>query len=291
MTVMEWNDRLNIGVEQIDTAHKKLFSIMRRMAKLQENPDNFKLLCEEGIKYFKNYTMNHFSEEEAYMRSIQYARYDMHKRLHDNLRDKTLPVLEKEVLETDYSIDSVQHFMGVCMAWLIQHIMNEDRAITGKVPPLQTDGHSKNTIETLSGAVIQILETTLGVHAETASEHYLGEPIGNITFCRLLYKSGEGTPIHAYLGFEDKLILAAVSDMMGAPVKKINKMSLSAIQLLSKSIMQNLRQQFPDAVDCKLEKQNLISYEIMCKTLQNDCPPVSILFRTQAGYFILCIQA
>ena len=58
MTVLEWNDRLDIGVEPLDQAHKKLFSIMRRMAKLNENPDNYKLLCQEGIKYFKDKSSN-----------------------------------------------------------------------------------------------------------------------------------------------------------------------------------------------------------------------------------------
>lgn len=86
------------------------------------------------------------------------------------------------------------------------------------------------------------------------------------------------------------MILAAVSEMMGTPVKKINKMSLSAIQLLSKSIMKSLRQQYPDTTACKLEKENLVSYEIMYKTICNSCPPVSLLFRTDAGYFAFCIQ-
>ncbi len=290
MTVMEWNDRLNIGVDLIDNAHKKLFSIMRRMAKLQENPDNYKLLCEEGIKYFKSYTLKHFAEEEDYMQSIQYRRYEMHKRLHDNLRDNTLPSLEKELLETDYSPESVQNFMGVCMAWLTQHIMNEDRAITGKIPPLQQTAQEKDIIRALSQSLIQILETTLGIHAEVASEHYQGEPAGAMAFCRLMYQSENGKSLFAYLGFEDKLILSAVSEMMGTQVKKVDKMSLSAIQLLSRSVMQNLRQQFPDVLDYTLKKENLISYEIMFKTIQNSCPPVSVLFRTDRGYFVFCIQ-
>lgn len=290
MTVMEWNDRLNLGIELIDHAHKKLFSIMRRMVKLQENPDNYRLLCQEGIKYFKNYTRRHFAEEEDYMQSIQYARYEAHKQLHDNLRDKTLPVLEKEVLETDYSVESVQRFMGICMAWLTQHIMNEDRAITGKVHiPLRTI-HAKDLTETLSQAVIQILQTTLGISAETASMHYHGEPAGTLTFCRLTYQSDKGTPVRAYLGYEDSLIFSAASEMMGAPVKKVNKMSLSAIQLISRSIMKSLHQQFPDVDTCRLEKENVISYEIMCKALTDTTPPVSLLFRTPAGYFVFCIQ-
>lgn len=291
MTVMEWNDRLNIGVDLIDDAHQKLFSIMRRMAKLQENPDNYKLLCQEGIKYFKSYTLRHFAEEENYMQSIQYRRYEMHKRLHDNLRDKTLPMLEKEVLEADYSQESVQRFMGVCMAWLTQHIMNEDRAITGKIPPLQQNTAEKDMIEAMSQSVIRILQTTLGIDAEVASEHYQGEPAGNMTFCRLMYQSGNGKSILAYLGFEDRLILSAVSEMMGTQVKKVDKMSLSATQLIARSIMKSLRQQFPDVLAYRLEKENLISYEIMYKTIQNACPPVSILFRTSCGYFVFCIQS
>lgn len=291
MTIMEWNDRLNIGVELVDNAHKKLFSIMRRMVKLQENPENYKLLCQEGIKYFKNYTLKHFSEEEEYMRSIQYHRYEMHKRLHDNLRDKTLPVLEKEMLETDYSIESVQHFMGVCMAWITQHIMSEDRAITGKVPMPRMTSRPENEIAAFCESVIGILKTILGLDAQTASEHYSGEDLGSMVFCRLSYRTEKGKPVRAYLGFEEPLVLTAVSEMMGAHVKKVDKMALSAVQLLSESIMKNLSQQFVYADACKLEKENIISYEIMQKLFLNACPAVSLLFRTEAGYFVCCVQA
>lgn len=290
MTVIEWNDRLDIGVEMLDNAHKKLFSIMRRMIKLQENPGNYKLLCQEGIKYFKSYTLNHFAEEEGYMRSIQYGRYEIHKRLHDNLRDKTLPVLEKEVIETDYSVESVQHFMGVCMAWLTQHIMSEDRAITGKVSAPRISERPKDETEALSQSIIQILKMILGMDAETASEHYHGEAADAMTFCRLIYRSSQGNPVCAYLGYEDKLIFSAVGEMTGSRIRTVDKVSLSAIQQISRSVMKNLKRYFPEIEDCKLEKENLVSYEIMRKTLINNCPYVSLLFRTQAGYFVFCIQ-
>ncbi|MDE7312306.1 MAG: hemerythrin family protein [Eubacterium sp.] len=290
MTVLEWNDRLNIGVELIDNAHKKLFSIMRRMARLQENPENYKLLCQEGIKYFKSYTLNHFAEEEAYMQSIHYERYEMHKRLHENLRDKTLPVLEKEVLETDCSVESVQRFMGVCMAWLTQHIMIEDRAITGKVPAPHINGRPKDEADALSQSVIQVLKTILGMDAETASEHYQGEDTGTMAFCRLAYRSSQGKPVNAYLGYQDSLIFSIVSEMTGARMNKLDKMSLCAIQQISRSVMHQLKAYFPDTDACTLEKENLISYEIMRKTLLNYSPYISFLFRTQAGYFVFCIQ-
>ncbi len=290
MTVLEWNDRLNIGVELLDNAHKKLFSIMRRMAKLNENPANYKLLCQEGIKYFKNYTLQHFSEEEHYMQSIHYSRYEMHKRLHDNLRDKTLPVLEKEVLQTDYSVESVQRFMGVCMAWLTQHIMSEDRAITGRVPQPRLTSRPKDETAAISQAVMRIIQTILGMDAEIASEHYNGENSETMLFCRLTYQSEHRTLVQAYVGMEVRLILAAVSEMMGMRVHKLDKISLAAVAQISKSIMKNLSEQFAYADPCRLEKENLISYEIMMKTLQNHYPSISLLFRMQAGYLVFCLQ-
>ena len=290
MTVLEWNDRLDIGVEPLDQAHKKLFSILRRMAKLNENPDNYKLLCQEGIKYLKNYTLQHFSEEENYMQSIHYDRYEMHKRLHDNLRDKTLPVLEKEVLQTGYSVESVQHFMGVCMAWLTQHIMSEDRAITGKVPQPHLTSRPKDETAAIVQSVIRIIKTILGMDAEIASEHYNGENAQTMIFCRLTYESEQGRPVRAYVGLEDRLILTAVSEMMGMRLHKLDKISLAAVPQLSKSIMKNLSQQFSYADPCHLKKENLISYEIMLKALENNYPAISLLFRTQAGYLTFCLQ-
>ena len=92
----EWNECFNIGVTSIDKAHRKLFSIVRRLVELSKNEERGKWACAEGIKYFKNYTIKHFADEERYMRAIGYKEYEMHKILHDDMRDKTLPALEKD---------------------------------------------------------------------------------------------------------------------------------------------------------------------------------------------------
>ena len=51
------------------------------------------------------------------MRSIEYADYEIHKRLHDNFREYTLPALEEEMEEMNYSTESIRHFLGVCIGW------------------------------------------------------------------------------------------------------------------------------------------------------------------------------
>ena len=68
----EWNKQFRIGVDSIDNAHKKLFSIVRKLIHLSQDENNGQWACAEGIKYFKNYAVKHFADEEAYMQSIGY---------------------------------------------------------------------------------------------------------------------------------------------------------------------------------------------------------------------------
>lgn len=135
-----WHDRYNIGVEDIDREHRKLFSIMNKLSTYDGSDEKSRWAYQEGIKFFKGHAMKHFAEEEVYMASIGYEGYDAHRRLHDIFRKKTLPEIEKELMETRYSPEAVEHFLGVCAGWLIGHTMTEDRAITGGVSSTnQTD--------------------------------------------------------------------------------------------------------------------------------------------------------
>ena len=116
-----WQDRFNTGVDIIDREHKKLFSILKRLFTYGQNEAKSQWVCQEGIKYFKEHAMKHFAEEEVYMASINYSGFDMHRRLHDTFRKKTLPEIEKELYQTRFSADAIEHFLGVCAGWLDAH--------------------------------------------------------------------------------------------------------------------------------------------------------------------------
>ena len=115
-----WQERFNIGVSFIDEEHKKLFSILNKLFEYSKEDEKSQWVCQEGIKYFKDHAMKHFSEEESYMASIHYIGYETHRRLHDNFRKKTIPALERELTRTFYSADAIDHFLGVCAGWLMQ---------------------------------------------------------------------------------------------------------------------------------------------------------------------------
>jgi len=110
-----WEKRFNIGVEVIDREHQKLFRIINKLLAFSEQEDKISWVCQEGIKYFKAHTLKHFAEEEAYMASISYKELDTHRRLHEDFRLRTLPALEKELEETEYSRDAINHFLCVCI--------------------------------------------------------------------------------------------------------------------------------------------------------------------------------
>lgn len=223
MNEVKWNDRFNIGVEGIDKAHRRLFSIVSKLISLNEDETKQQHACREGIKYFKNYTTKHFAEEEAYMKSIGYADYDIHKSLHDNMRDKTLPALEQELEEQDYSVKSVQHFLGICVGWLNGHIMIEDHAITGKTTKKWVHQGSENEMASLEKAISQALDKLFRVKAQVISEHYSGEDFssGKALCYRLTYTCADAKrPLLVYLIYGENMILSMLSETLDQPVKK-----------------------------------------------------------------------
>lgn len=137
MQKIEWQDQFEIGVESIDQAHRRLFSIVQKITALYLEEKKGKFVCVEGIKYFKAYALQHFTEEEVYMRRIGYPGYRAHKRIHDRMRYETLPEMERQIYDADFSPEMVERFIEVCIAWLIDHILIEDRAIAGMLPALK----------------------------------------------------------------------------------------------------------------------------------------------------------
>ena len=114
MSHIAWNDSYDIGMDFIDKEHQVLFSTMNKLMSLSEREEKNEHVCREGIKYLKGHTDKHFEHEEEYMQSIGYSDYEIHKRLHDDFRFKTIPALEEEMESAQYSPDSIRHFLGVC---------------------------------------------------------------------------------------------------------------------------------------------------------------------------------
>ncbi len=91
-----WQDRFNMGVDEIDKDHQKLFKIVNKLFTFGDESQKSQWACMEGIKYFKDHALTHFANEEAYMDSIGYKVLERPRRIHNDFRQKTLPSLECE---------------------------------------------------------------------------------------------------------------------------------------------------------------------------------------------------
>ncbi len=287
----EWNERFNIGVDSIDNAHRKLFSIVQKLIHLSKDENNGQWACAEGIKFFKNYTSVHFTDEEAYMQSIGYKGYEIHKRLHDDMRYKTLPALEKDLTRSNYSQESIQHFLGICLGWLTTHILIEDRAITGKIRnKWKTDnvGADMNALET---ALILTLQEVFRLQTEIVSEHYSGEYFGASLIIRLTYVSTDEKKVRIFMIMEKSLVLRVVSAMLDMPLTKMDRLVMNAGKELALSIVKHLGIYCRLPAHYQLESSHFITPEQFRKTFYLEIFDYSLLLNTGYGYFAFCVKS
>lgn len=293
MNELKWDTRFNIGVDFIDSAHQRLFSIVGKLLNLNEDESKRQHACQEGIKFFRSYALKHFSEEEAYMRSIHYSGYELHKALHDNMLRNTLPALEKELEVQNYSEGSVQHFLGICVGWLNSHIMVEDRAITGKIPYKWIHQASENELDSLVKAIVPAMQCLYRVKAELVSKRYSGEDFssGNALCFRLTYRFEGGKDVQVFMIYEQKLILYALSEIIGKQITMVDKTVQYATQMLSEKFMDWIGCHFILDEKYELKATNVLTFDQILRTFQDGYPPYSLLFGTGGkGYFAFCIR-
>lgn len=286
-----WQDRFNIGVDIIDREHKKLFSIMNKLLTYINNEEKSEWVCQEGIKYFKGHAMKHFAEEEVYMASIDYSGYEIHRRLHDNFRKKTLPEIEKELERENYSQESVKHFLGVCAGWLIGHTLTEDRAITGKTISKWVDLLPEEQQSAVKETIIQLLYDLFQLKAKVINETYGGEKFGKGIYYRLVYSSPKGEHWEILLVFEEKLLISTINHVMNAGSDKLNVMMMNVTRYIAQQFVERIRMHFPSNETFEIQEENLLTYEQFQDVFGRQNPQCSLLFDTGEGYFAYCVIA
>lgn len=286
----KWNKRFNIGVDSIDSAHRKLFSIVRKLVHLSTDENNGHWACAEGIKYFKSYAIEHFTDEEAYMKSIGYEGYEMHKRLHEDMRYKTLPALEKDLTESNYSQESIHHFLGICLGWLTAHILIEDRAITGKISNRWKVDHAGDDMDALEDALAVSIQEIFRLQTDIVSEHYSGEDFGTSMIIRLIYRSKDEKRVQIFMALEESLVLRAVSAILDVPLTKMDKLVMNTGKQLSLQIAEQLGMHRHLSSSYQFENSHIITVEQFEKVFDSEVFDYSLLFNTGCGYFAFCIK-
>lgn len=288
-----WRDEYNIGIDNIDSEHKQLFSIINKLLVMAKKGKDTEWICNEGIKFFRSHTDTHFKNEEAYMASINYDRLDEHKMIHKSFKEYTLPTLEKELERTNFSKTSLDHFLGVCAGWLIGHTLTDDMAIAGN----GNAGRWKKLLtgeeqEDIKKAVAQQIFNIFHVEAHLMSDRYGAEKFGNGIYYRLVYSAPDiDEKLEIVLVFEEQMIINTVGKVLGLHTNELDTMLLHATRYSARQLVKNIVDCFPNLSNYGLEEEDFLTYTDFYNLMVKCDHQLSLLFDTGVGYFACCMIA
>lgn len=289
----EWQEDFCIGVDVIDQEHRRLFQIINKLFTFREEEKDSQWISQEGIKYFKGHAMRHFVDEEAYMESIDYPGLERHRTIHQGFRENTLPALEQELERADYSLEAVDHFLGVCAGWLIGHTLTEDQAITGEKMSTWEHLLPEEERRAMKKVIVQLVFDMFHLESQMISDSYGGEKFGDGIYYRLVYGApGDDQRQEILMVFEEKLLLNTVGKIMGLQTNKLDSMLINATRYTARQFAGRVMEHFPEVSSYDLIEENLLSYDQFQQVFQRKKPQVSLLFNTSgAGYFSFCVIA
>ncbi len=289
-----WQEEHNIGVEEIDKEHRRLFKIINKlMTASSEDGDNYQRTCQEGIKFFRGHALKHFADEELYMAAMGYEGLERHKKIHKGFREDTLPALEQELEQDGYSQEAIEHFLGVCTGWLIGHTLTEDQAIAGKHISKWEELLPESELEALKKVIIQLVFDLFHLESKVVSDTYGGEKFGRGVYYRLVYGSkGEDVRQEVLMVFEEKLLVNTVGKILGIQTDRMDSMLVHAARYTARQFVGKVMEFIETGKNLELKEENLLSFEQFGEIFDREKPQVSLLFNTGgAGYFAYCAIA
>lgn len=289
--VFAWKDQYCVGVEVIDNAHIHLFTIVRRLLKnlMLNDYEKNRRTCIEVIKYLKQYTVEHFAQEEAFQQKIGYGGYANHKRIHDNMREVTIPALEKQMEKNEYSEESVEHFAGVCAGWLTAHVMLEDQAMVGKVKSKWSAELDTDAVTMLNMKAEEFMNSIFQMEIDVENLSYEGYDIGKSLYYYTIYK-GEGNKVHrTAMAVNRELLCHTISKLMGKEIKTLNETAMSMISEMSKSFAYNFLKDYTGE-EIQLLGEGTVDRDRFEIDFQTSHPDVSMLWNTAFGRIAFSVK-
>lgn len=125
--MIAWRESYEIGVERIDCQHRQLLVKLNEFFDACSNQQGREKI-EETLKFLKDYTLEHFGDEEDLMNGIHFPELNDHMKEHAEFV-KTVLDLEQQVKEKGVSVLTTIKLNRTLTDWLLNHINKCDRLI------------------------------------------------------------------------------------------------------------------------------------------------------------------
>lgn len=290
--MFEWKEAYNIGVDIIDKAHKQLFSIVSRILRnfTDGEFEKNKRTIVEAIKYFEDYTVKHFAEEEAYQISIGYKGYAKHKKIHDNMRNVVVPAMEKEIRLAGYSIESMEHVIGIFAGWLAAHVLIEDQAIVGRTESKWKQTAVSENVDKLGEIIKAAVKNLFGFTGTLVSKNYAGHMLGEAYFYEDKFDNGTDRIYKTTLAIEKKVLLQIMTNLLDSDTMlELEAVMHPMVNEILKCFDYTIADEFFAEAMCPTESRPLSS-DMFYSQFEDYYPDYSTLWRTEYGFMAFCIS-
>jgi hemerythrin len=119
--IIEWDESFNVGVEQMNDEHKVIIDLIGQLFMMSESDTPFEKIV-NTLEELSSFTSKHFTDEEAYMESVDYQYLKEHQKIHETLKmdlnDFIAQIKESKILSAPFF-----HFLNM---WLREHIQTAD---------------------------------------------------------------------------------------------------------------------------------------------------------------------
>lgn len=124
MALIEWKDRMSVGVDALDNDHRKLIALLNQLHDLMRGVRT-DITAHQIVHELVKYTEYHFDCEERLMRLVRYPEYEEHVRIHRDLKRRII-AFEQKFLSYPASEALVLPLFDFLSDWLMRHILRED---------------------------------------------------------------------------------------------------------------------------------------------------------------------
>lgn len=125
----EFTDEYLTGIPHVDEEHRILFQLIGQVNDLVRQGiivEDLKEI-EEVLTELQNYTKYHFSDEEEYMRSIDYPELESQQRAHKAFVSKLEELNMEQIKENPQ--ENMERLVEYLTGWLVNHILYADKKI------------------------------------------------------------------------------------------------------------------------------------------------------------------
>ncbi len=122
MAYLEWQEKLNTGIDVIDGQHKRIASYINQLHEACHMQGDNSTIVTNTIIELADYTISHFAFEEALLEEAGYSKMEEHSESHIEFSTKIFGYIDR----SEKGEDVASSLLDLLHDWLFGHILIED---------------------------------------------------------------------------------------------------------------------------------------------------------------------